>query len=75
MTGLTQLDCKTVLAVWNEYQSTKEFGMAIEICDGCAYLDDDILHRCWANPDSCKDGKDCPDYIGEGNCGCFVCNE
>ena len=27
MTGLTQLDFKTVLAVWNEYQSTKEFGM------------------------------------------------
>ncbi len=44
-----------------------------QVCEGCTYLDDDILHRCRANPNSCKDGKDCPDFIGEGNCACPAC--
>jgi len=43
------------------------------MCDGCTNLDKDTLHRCRANPDSCVEGAKCPDYIGEGNCGCIEC--
>lgn len=45
------------------------------MCDGCTNLDKDTLHRCRANPDSCVEGAKCPDYIGEGNCGCIECGD
>jgi len=43
--------------------------MTKEICDGCI-VDRDDIHRCRAIETSCQDGIACPDYLGEGNCGC-----
>ena len=43
--------------------------MTKEICDG-GIVDRDDIHRCRAIETSCQDGIACPDYLGEGNCGC-----
>ena len=47
--------------------------MAIEICEGCKDLDLDTNHNCRADSAFCVDGAKCPDFIGEGNCGCKQC--
>ena len=44
-----------------------------QVCEGCTGLDDANAHRCRADLASCIDWENCPDYIGEGNCGCNEC--
>tara|TARA_R100000808_G_C2154855_1_gene166272 strand:+ start:4886 stop:5074 length:189 start_codon:yes stop_codon:yes gene_type:complete len=47
----------------------------VPICTGCKGYKNEKHHRCRAYEDFCKDGKNCPDYVGEGNCGCMKCKE
>ena len=47
--------------------------MTKEVCEGCENLDLDTSHNCRADSAFCIDGENCPDYIGEGNCGCNEC--
>ena len=44
-----------------------------QVCEGCTGLDDANAHRCRADLASCIAWENCPDYIGEGNCGCNEC--
>lgn len=44
------------------------------ICEGCKDLDRLTTHVCRADSTTCVDGTECPDFIGEGNCGCRKCN-
>ena len=43
------------------------------VCEGCKDFDLDTNHNCRADSSFCVDGTECPDFIGEGNCGCKQC--
>ena len=44
-----------------------------KVCDNCISPLDEYeneYHRCWADENSCVEGKNCPYYIKTCDCGC-----